>query len=91
MPEGPHGRVQEVIAPNVAPEDVLFPDSVLERMDATCGPQRSLRAIRLANGGEGVGHTEEMMRRWKRRPIGEEKTYFRTARENSNEGPTHSF
>ena len=28
VPEGPHGNVQEVIAPNVAKEDVLFPDSV---------------------------------------------------------------
>ena len=49
MPEGPHGNVQEVVAPNVPTEDVLFPDSVMAKMDAACGPQRALSAMRLAD------------------------------------------
>ena len=46
VPEGPHGNVQEVVAPNVAKEDLLFPDSVMAKMDTACGPQRSLSAMR---------------------------------------------
>ena len=41
--------MQEVIAPNVDKEDVLFPDSVMAKMDAACGPQRALSAMRLAD------------------------------------------
>jgi hypothetical protein len=71
VPEGPHGHVLEVMAPNVKPEDVLFPDSVLEKMDLACGPSRSLRAIRLAEEDAPVDVSSlpyGSLRGWKRRP-----------------------
>ena len=75
MPEGPHGNVQEVIAPNVAKEDVLFPDSVMAKMDAACGPQRALSAMRLADDNKRAGEqseqpSAEVMRSWRSRGAG---------------------
>ena len=71
VPEGPHGHVLEVMAANVAKEDVLFPDSVLEKMDEACGPSKSLRAIRM-DRSEQDGLMDPMdvsvLRGWKRRP-----------------------
>ena len=71
VPEGPHGHVLEVMAANVAKEDVLFPDSVLEKMDEACGPSKSLRAIRM-DRSEQDGPMDPMdvsvLRGWKRRP-----------------------
>jgi len=69
VPEGPHGNVQEVIAPNVAKEDVLFPDSVMVKMDAACGPQRSLSAMRLADDNQRMGEapSAERIRSWRSR------------------------
>jgi len=70
VPEGPHGNVQEVVAANVSPEMVLFPDSVLEKMDAACGSPRALRAIRLAQGDSPVDVSSlpyGSLRGWKRR------------------------
>ena len=59
------------MAPNVKPEDVLFPDSVLEKMDLACGPSQSLRAIRLAEEDGPVDVSSlpyGSLRGWKRRP-----------------------
>ena len=62
VPEGPHGNVQEVIAPNVPSKDVLFPRIAMAKMDAECGVQQSLRAIRMA---EGTATSDELARGWK--------------------------
>merc|ERR1719506_1705056 len=76
VPEGPHGNVQEVIAPNVAKEDVLFPDSVMAKMDAACGPQRALSAMRLADDNKRAGEqggeqpSAEVLRSWRSRGAG---------------------
>jgi hypothetical protein len=64
VPEGPHGNVQEVTAPNVAAEEVLFPAEVLAKMDAACGPQKALRALRLQGGGP---VSDELKRAWRSR------------------------
>jgi len=66
MPFGPHGFVQEVTAPNVAPEKVLFPKEVMDKADAACGTPQMLRAIRMA---EGTVVSEELKRGWKKAPI----------------------
>ena len=67
--------MQEVIAPNVAKEDVLFPDSVMAKMDAACGPQRALSAMRLADDNKRAGEqseqpSAEVMRSWRSRGAG---------------------
>jgi hypothetical protein len=69
VPEGPHGNVQEVIAPNVPKEDVLFPDSVMLKMDSACGPQRALSAMRLADDNKRMGEppSAERIRSWRSR------------------------
>ena len=69
VPEGPHGNVQEVVAPNVAKEDLLFPDSVMAKMDTACGPQRSLSAMRLADDGWRMGDvpSQKQIRGWRSR------------------------
>ena len=73
VPEGPHGHVLEVMAANVAKEDVLFPDSVLKKMDEACGPSKSLRAIRMDRSEQdGPLDVSSLpygsLRGWKRRP-----------------------
>jgi len=58
VPKGPHGYVQEVTAPNVKPEDVLFPERHLREMDAACGEQQALRAFRMDKGESPSSHVK---------------------------------
>ena len=62
----PHGQVQEVTAPNVEPEDVLFSKTSLEEMDAACGPQQSLSAIRMSTGAQAEADEKQKVS-WKKR------------------------
>jgi len=63
VPYGPHGHVLEVTAPNVAPEDVLFPTDNIAQMNAACGHSQSLRAIRVADG---TLANDDLIRGWKK-------------------------
>ena len=62
VPEGPHGFVQEVTAPNVAQEDVIFPPENLQVMDQVCGAAQPLRAMRMADG---TATSDDLARGWK--------------------------
>ena len=67
VPLGPHGNVQEVTAANVAPEDSLFPPDAMARMDAACGAQQSLRAVRMREGGAVTAAQTRVWKNWKSR------------------------
>merc|ERR1712072_81661 len=60
----PHGQVQEVTAPNVEPDDVLFSKTAIAEMDAACGPQQSLSAIRMSKGG--LKADNDQVQSWKK-------------------------
>jgi hypothetical protein len=62
VPFGPHGYVQEVVAPNVDPEHVLFPQASIARMDAICGQPQSMRAIQVSDD---VVASDDLTRGWK--------------------------
>ena len=62
IPKGPHGHVQEVTAPNVAPQDVLFSKEDMDKMDTACGQPQSLRAIWMADE---TTKSDELTRGWK--------------------------
>ena len=62
VPWGPHGNVQEVTAANVAPKDVLFSQEAMAKLDAECGAQQSLRALRVTP----MTPLDEQKRGWKK-------------------------
>ena len=70
VPKGPHGAVQEVTAANVAPDKVIFPAPSIAEMDAACGEQQALRAIRLDKGAEGLPADFKMWKDFKSRTTG---------------------
>lgn len=42
-----HGQAPEVTGPNVAPEDMIFAESTIAEMDAECGTQQALSAVKM--------------------------------------------
>lgn len=62
VPEGPHGNVQEVVAANVPVEELIFAPETMARMDAACGAQQALRAIRMTDA---QAASDEQRRGWK--------------------------